>query len=661
MKLNMDLDIGEAISASDWVKQNRVKSKEEKELDKMRREALLKQKQLDEEEEELVEQIKPMIYSSKNLTGLKVSHVNKSFEIGQEVVLTLADTNILQHDDYGNVVGVAEDDDVLENVNLADVDRRIDREKKLKRLRQPVYSALDDDEFQEKNDDGINLPGMKGSILSQYDYDKKKKSGPVMEIGEDGVIIDHSIKNNNNNNNRVENKIIDNLATETKQMSDYYTPAEFSKFKSKSKDKKKRKIRKTIDDDNNNEEIQNNFDNNNDSNGLDSLIPMDIEVNEDIAYDTVDRSNRLAVTNSKSELTLLEEEEMKRKENYERAVQKAQERTAKAFNSTSIDVSTDISTDNVNKKKKPMIKPLIANEVILPKVSVSSLKSINLDEEDHDLTVALAKARRVALMNRKKEEEEDDNNRDNRHDGDLRDLRDNRDDDYAAKAIAEQVKQQQIKSVNESKISEEGINESDDVNVEGRRADGRLVFNSTTEFTARLQANLTEKARYRAEALLRDEEVNVNLPGRFVHRQPLVATGMAATLALLKSTGELKKSDTLIGRAKDTRGIDPSSEEFGVNIDYRDKNGMKLTQKQAFRELSYKFHGFGPGKKNKEKRTKATQIRLQAESARGLSGGYTNTMKSLTQAQEATGKAHITIQAGGSMSSSNLASLMAKK
>ena len=66
----------------------------------------------------------------------------------------------------------------------------------------------------------------------------------------------------------------------------------------------------------------------------------------------------------------------------------------------------------------------------------------------------------------------------------------------------------------------------------------------------------------------------------------------------------------MIGRAKDTRGIDPSSEEFGVNIDYRDKNGMKLTQKQAFRELSYKFHGFGPGKKNKEKRTKVNKIIL---------------------------------------------------
>ena len=36
----------------------------------------------------------------------------------------------------------------------------------------------------------------------------------------------------------------------------------------------------------------------------------------------------------------------------------------------------------------------------------------------------------------------------------------------------------------------------------------------------------------------------------FVHKQPLVATGMAATLALLKGSGELGKSEELAGRAK---------------------------------------------------------------------------------------------------------------
>ncbi|KAL3902814.1 MAG: hypothetical protein SGPRY_011914, partial [Prymnesium sp.] len=35
---------------------------------------------------------------------------------------------------------------------------------------------------------------------------------------------------------------------------------------------------------------------------------------------------------------------------------------------------------------------------------------------------------------------------------------------------------------------------------------------------------------------------------------------------------------------------------------YHDEYGRKMTQKQAFRQLSWKFHGKGPSKRNREKR-----------------------------------------------------------
>lgn len=47
---------------------------------------------------------------------------------------------------------------------------------------------------------------------------------------------------------------------------------------------------------------------------------------------------------------------------------------------------------------------------------------------------------------------------------------------------------------------------SAEVDTEGRRADGSLVFNSTVEFATRLQATLNEKARQRAETAARDME-----------------------------------------------------------------------------------------------------------------------------------------------------------
>ena len=115
----------------------------------------------------------------------------------------------------------------------------------------------------------------------------------------------------------------------------------------------------------------------------------------------------------------------------------------------------------------------------------------------------------------------------------------------------------------------------------------------------------------------------------------LLSVGMAATLALLKGTGELGKKEELAGRTKDQRSSDPSSlggilctshpvnkhtflplsnapnfntspqtflinsntywTDSSVKLEYRDEFGRKLTQKEAFRQLCYKFHGYGPG------------------------------------------------------------------
>lgn len=301
-----------------------------------------------------------------------------------------------------------------------------------------------------------------------------------------------------------------------------------------------------------------------------------------------------------------------------------------------------------------------------------------------------------------------------------------------------------------------GDSDDDDINVDGRRPDGTLVFNSTTEFSTRLQAHLSEKARAKTEALMRDlergsredredrdsatnnntatkskgESVDMIVEGDdensaisqerktgdkiaenvadisgtmedfaglsdmegsdverdehsvdadddqlgFVHRQPLVGRGMASTLSLLQGSGELRRTDELAGRAKDSRQYDPSSTDLGVKLEYRDEFGRKLTQKEAFRQLSYKFHGYGPSQKKKEKRLKvglkqltliilrfcfiltifalslllslqALEVQTKAQSSRaGILEGMGGTMKSLTQAQEATGRAHITIQ-----------------
>uniref|UniRef100_A0A0N4Z4P7 U4/U6.U5 tri-snRNP-associated protein 1 n=1 Tax=Parastrongyloides trichosuri TaxID=131310 RepID=A0A0N4Z4P7_PARTI len=61
-----------------------------------------------------------------------------------------------------------------------------------------------------------------------------------------------------------------------------------------------------------------------------------------------------------------------------------------------------------------------------------------------------------------------------------------------------------------------------------------------------------------------------------------------------------------ISRSKSTRGGNTFEEKVNynpqINISYADSKGRELDPKQAFRELSWKFHGKAPGKKQTEKR-----------------------------------------------------------
>jgi U4/U6.U5 tri-snRNP-associated protein 1 len=620
----MNLDLAASASAEDWVKASRIKEKDAK--SEAKRLADLKQKQLDEEEDELLEQ-SSSLYNASHLKGLKVMHAMNDFEEGQEVVLTLKDTSILQRDEDGKILGLNEEGDELENVNLADKDRRLERESKKRRLNQPVYSALDDYEFQNGAPTGTRAP-----LLPQYE--RERKASAKFELGAEGVaapdpnaaVVARAAASAAN---------VENLLSMSKEASDYYSTKEYTTF-SKAKKGKKNKAarRKDVDD-------------------------------EEEGPQTV------GVVDSG------------------------------AIESKEMDVEAESQTQQAG-----------ASTVTRKVPAPMKFQSLDLDEDDPDMAQALAKARRLALQAKQREQEAASVMA---VEGEVPVGMEDRGASIA-RALAAKIDVSCIlrkfytfvlpcryrlpfepfqPKVERAAGADDG---DDNIDVDGRRADGTLVFNSTTEFSTRLQAHLSEKARTKTEALMRDLErradrdrddvtvssagkrgaprsrsnsINGNGTGRamsvdgdddsrsaegqerkssskrteadisgtmedfegvsdmdasgaetgsddgsgdgddvgddqlgFVHRQPLVAQGMAATLALLKGSGELRKADQLAGRAKDSRQYDPSNTDLGIKLEYRDEFGRKLTQKEAFRQLSYKFHGYGPSQKKKEKRLK---------------------------------------------------------
>ena len=280
----------------------------------------------------------------------------------------------------------------------------------------------------------------------------------------------------------------------------------------------------------------------------------------------------------------------------------------------------------------------------LAKAVLGSKKNDALDDDDAEIVQSLNRVRRLALKEKFKDSSEL---------------------DPGARVLQELKQHEPLTKFDRPTESED----FDEIDAEGRRKNGTLVFTSTTEFSTRLGARLSEVARSRAEEVVRDQEqrdlelvIDESVDNTsdmelsemmgseaaaeeeldFVHKQPITAKGMAAALALIRESGDLKSKTELAGRAKDDRAYDPSADDLGVKIEYRDEFGRKLTQKEAFRQLSYRFHGQGPSKKKLEKRLREMQSKSNEVFSKGAT--ETGTMKSLMKAQEATGKAFVTIQ-----------------
>jgi hypothetical protein len=503
-------------------------------------------------------------------------------------------------------------------------------------------------------------------LLAQYD--KEKKAAPKMLLGENGVVVASKEKIVDvaaNNYGSVQS-----LLSQIKTASDYLTVKETATFnKRNAKSKGVRKIRKkdTGDDEEEDSAVaalkaigpDEVIDDDND-------IKMNVDQTDDSTSGSADRGSR--ETSQKAPLDLMAEDEAKRLANYKLAVTRAAETSKmnplynpEAHSASSVllpGLGADSSFDQgaYNERMRRELHQKAQAQVGVKRAIAMS--AADWDDDDQDLVQALAKSRRLALQQRKIDEAKVEGE-------DVVLSRDAFLEQRGAERVARAVAELQAtsKPVLSRSLEEQAADgeEEEGIDAEGRRADGTLVFNSTTEFTTRLQAGLNEKARLKTEATMLDlersafasasssaslsrmvaedvdDEEEEDIYGErggaeqdqddsgsdensddddqmaFLHRQPLVAKGMAATLALLKGSGELKATEALAGRAKDRRTVDPSANDFNVKLEYRDDTGRKLTQKEAFRQLSYRFHGYGPGQKKKEKRLKVSNTSMLCE------------------------------------------------
>ena len=102
-----------------------------------------------------------------------------------------------------------------------------------------------------------------------------------------------------------------------------------------------------------------------------------------------------------------------------------------------------------------------------------------------------------------------------------------------------------------------------------------------------------------------DEDEELEAKVAMLHERS-TGGGMAGALEVLRGRGLLAEEAATSGRMFDQKGAGlenyKEEGEASFNLDYHDEYGRKMTQKQAFRQLSWKFHGKGPSKKRREKR-----------------------------------------------------------
>ncbi|CAD6222898.1 unnamed protein product [Miscanthus lutarioriparius] len=116
-------------------------------------------------------------------------------------------------------------------------------------------------------------------------------------------------------------------------------------------------------------------------------------------------------------------------------------------------------------------------------------------------------------------------------------------------------------------------------------------------------AEMEEEALTEIPATVEEDGVK---PDEVIH-EVAVGKGLAGALKILKERGSLNEGTNWGGRTTDKKkskliGVEDGPKD--IRIERIDEFGRVMTPKEAFRHLSHKFHGKGPGKMKQEKRQK---------------------------------------------------------
>lgn len=538
-----------------WVERSRKLAKE-KEMAEKRAKLL---EEMDEEfgvsslvEEEFA-QSKNEAYTSQDLKGLKVQHKVESFTEGQTVILTLQDKGVLE-----------EEEDVLVNVGLVDKEKA-EKNVELKK-KKPDYKPYEEEE---SVDDMVTFKSH--SVLSKYDEEIEGEKKKSFRLSTGGFADGERERELQAMREALRNQAQSLEMPALTIASEYYTPQEMVGFKKTKRRVKKirKKEKQTVADesllddtrgsdfgsrtrgrgrrqmDEDGEEVKKE----------ESRLPDNIpQMSDDIRMAEMDISDEEDFT--LPEPAVIEEDEA------EQELQKQLEKQRKL-------------------KQKQLLKD--SGEKVAEKIKVLDKGENDNDPEKRNNIVFNATSEFCRTL------------------GDIPTygLSGNREDQ-------------------EDIMDFEQEEEKDDAGDSDSEMDENVGWSTVNLDEEQKQPDFST-----ASATILDEE-------------PIVNSGLAAALLLCKNKGLLDTQMQKVARVKAPKGALPNDnyciedkmgfddkysrrEEYrgftqdfkekdgykpDVKIEYVDESGRKLTPKEAFRQLSHRFHGKGSGKMKTERRMK---------------------------------------------------------
>lgn len=583
-KLGTIKTLGESDEEDDalaWVKKSRQKQKE-KELAEKRAKQLM---ELDEAfglEDIVKEEFKgnQKEYTSKDLKGLKVEHSVDRFKDGQAIILTLQDKGVLDE----------EEGDTLINVNIVD-DEKAEKNVELKKKKPDYnpYDAGDVDEygmFKEKN------------VLEKYDEEIAGAKKEKFQLGSGGKFNTDPEKQMDEIRRQLREQSESLGGVSLNPINEYLTPQELAEAAKFKKVKKKvRKIRKK-------EALK-----------ADDLLPLPNQDLDDTDYGPRKKSRGYIKK---------EEEEYPDQASHEN---NGYGQTAPIV----IDYAHGHTAVTVKEQPMDVDQPDEEEDLIGPDEDLSKVV-IEEDEAEKELHSALSKARK---LKQKKEGSSV---------------------SKVAEQVLSKVKAEPEEALQDGNIilnaTSEFCRTLGDIPTYGQSGNREEDQEELVDFEKELEDRKKQEEDEQVTGwnAVEIDETPVNITGEeqaVLDDEPVVSSGVGAALELAKKKGYIEDEEKKLAGARRSKAkeelevqnysiedkrYDDLDEKYSrkrdrysggggmiqdfkekdgykpdVKLEYVDDSGRMLNRKEAFRQLSHRFHGKGSGKKKTEKRSKKQQ------------------------------------------------------